>query len=152
MYEKISEIPIREEKIRKLKEKIFSEIENYSMRMKERMKLYFINNEEDSDEWNFMITEEFALLRLKEFVESKGAFQSFEARYEDKDIIIYQVSDKTLNIWLQDDYDFTLSFLCKVEHEGYCDVYEILNNRYFGYHFTNIFDKIHYDDRMKNSN
>lgn len=82
--------------------------------MKERMKLYLINNEEDSEEWNFMITEEFALLRLKEFVENKGAFQSFEARYEDKDIIIYQVSDKTLNIWLQDDYDFTLSFCVKL--------------------------------------
>ena len=39
-----------------------------------------------------------------------------------------------------------------MELEGYCDVYQILNDRYFGYEFTDIFDEIKYDEKMKNSN
>ena len=92
------------------------------------------------------------MLRWKEYIENGDTFWSFEARYNDKDIIIYDVSDKKLNIWLQEDYDFVSKFLCKIEFEGFRDVYEILNDRYFGYEFTNIFDEIQYDDRMKNSN
>lgn len=96
-----------------------------------------------------MITEEFSLLRLKEFIEQPELFQSFEARYDDKDIIIYQVADNYLNIWLQEDYNFTLNFLCKIKYEEFYDVYEILNDRFFGYEFTNIIDKIQYQEKLK---
>ena len=149
MYEKISEIPIREEKINKLKTKILAEIDNYTKKIHEDIKQYLINNENDLEDWEFIITEEFSLLRLKEFLEQPCLFQSIEARYENEDIIVYQVSDEDLNIWLQEDYNFTLNFLFKIEHEGFCDVYEILNDRFFGYNFTNIFDKIQYHDRLK---
>ena len=149
MREKISEIPIREEKIKKLKTKILVEIEKYSKRTHEGIKQYLINNENVLEDWNFIIAEEFFLLRLKEFIEQPGLFQSFEARYGDKDIIIYQVSDEDLNIWLQENYDFTLNFLCKTVYKGFYDVYEILNDSFFGYNFTNIIDKIQYQDRLK---
>lgn len=149
MYEKISEIPIREEKIKKLKTKILAEIDKRAKRIHEEMKQYLINNENVLDDWNFMITEEFSLLRLKEFIEQPGLFQSFEARYDDKDIIIYQVSDADLNIWLQENYDFTFNFICKIKHEGVGDLHEILNNRFLGYNFTNIIDKIQYKNRLK---
>lgn len=148
MKEKISEIPIREEKIKKLKTKILAEIDETTKKIHENMKQYLINKE-DLSFWNYMITEEFSLLRLKEFIEQPKLFQSFEARYDNKDIIIYQVSDEDLNIWLQEDYDFTFNFLCKVIHEGFYDVYEILNNRFFGYEFTNFIDKIQYQERLK---
>lgn len=149
MYEKISEIPIREEKIKKLKTKILTEIDKYTKRTHEYIKQYLKNNKIILEDWDFMITEEFSLLRLKDFIEQPGLFQTFESRYDDKDIIIYQVSDEDLNIWLQYDYDFTFNFLCKIKHEGFCDVYEILNDGFFGYGFTNIFDKIQYQDRLK---
>lgn len=149
MYEKISEILIREKKIKKLKTKILAEIDKYAERTHEDIKQYLINNENILEDWNLMITEEFSLLKLKEFIEQPELFQSIEARYEKEDIIIYQVSDEDINIWLQEDYNFTHNFLFKIEHEGFCDVYEILNDRFFGYNFTNIFDKIQYKDRLK---
>lgn len=148
MYEKISEIPIREEKIKKLKTKILAEIDKYSEKIHECIEQYLINNEDDIEYWNFVITEEFSLLRLKEFIEQPRTFQSFESRYDDKDIIIYQVSDDNLNIWLQDEYNFALNFLCKIKYEGY-NVFEILNDRFFEYDFTNIIDKIQYQEKIE---
>ena len=152
MYEKISEIPIREEKIKKLKEKILAEIDKYLLRNRRYMKVYLTDNEDVIEDWDFMITQEFSLLRLKEYIENGNTFWSIEVRYEEEDIIVYQVSDRELNIWLQEDYNFVSNFLCKIEFEGFSGVYKILDDRYFGYEFTNIFDEILYDDRMKNSN
>ena len=152
MYEKISEIPIREEKIKKLKEKILADIDKHLERNRQDMKIFLTNNENIMQDWDFMISQEFTLLRLKDFIKNEYTFWSIEARYEEEDIIVYQVSDRDINIWLQDDYHFVNSFLDKMELEGYCDVYQILNDRYFGYEFTDIFDEIQYDERMKNSN
>lgn len=150
MYEKISEIPTREEKVKKLKEKIYREIKKISECVREEMKTFATEiNEGELGDWDFLITREFCLLKLKEFIDEESAFQSYEAKYYDRDIIIYQISDDTLNIWLQDDYNFALNFLCKIEHEGYADVYQLLNNRYLGYEFTNIFDEIAYKEKMK---
>lgn len=149
MYEKISEMSIREEKIEKLKTKVLAEIDKYTKRMHEGIKQYLINNENGLEDWDYMISEEFLLLRLKEFIEQLRLFQSIETRYENKDIIIYQVSDENLSIWLQEDYNFTHNFLFKIKHEGFGDVYKILNDRFFGYDFTNIFDRIQYHDKLK---
>lgn len=149
MYEKISEMSIRKKKIEKIKEKILTEIEKETKKLHENMEQYLINREDDLSIWNCMITKEFSLLRLKEFVEQPELFQSFEARYGNKDIIIYRVSDEDLNIWLQEDYNFTFNFLCKIIHEGFSDVYDILSDGFFGYKFTNIIDKILYQERLK---
>ena len=43
MYEKISEIPIREEKIKKLKEKILADIDKHLERNRQDMKIFLIN-------------------------------------------------------------------------------------------------------------
>lgn len=149
MREKISEMSIRKNKIEKLKEKILAEIKKETKKLHNNMEQYLINRGDDLSIWNYMITKEFSLLRLKEFIEQPEAFQSFEVRYDDKDIIIYKVSDEDLNIWLQESYNFTFNFLCKVMHEGFYDVYEILNDRFFGYEFTNIIDKIQHQERLK---
>ena len=97
MNEKISEKPIREEKIKKLKEKIYSEIENISKRTRKEMRqLLLVDNtgEYFEENWNFLITREFCLARLREYVSSDFAFQTIEAEYPVHDLVIYQIPDE----------------------------------------------------------
>ena len=155
MYEKISEIPIREEKIRKLKEKILSEIDVHLNQNRQCMKIY-LNNEENKyskEYWELLITNEFSLLRLRDYIQDKYSFCGFIISYEKEDIIIYKISDRTLNIWLQEEYDFDSNFLYKIEDNEKCNnVFFMLNDDYFGHHFTECYDEIQYDNKMKNSN
>ena len=148
MNEKISEKPIREEKIKKLKEKIYSEIDNISKRTRKEMLALLSEgidkNEEFKKDWDFLVTREFCLARLREYISSGFAFQTIETEYPARDLVIYQVSDEYLNIWLQDDYNFTLSFLGEIKDRKTFDVYEILNDRYFGYEFVSAFEVIKY--------
>ena len=148
MNEKISEKPIREEKIEKLKEKIYSEIDNITKRTRREMRALLSEgidkNEELKKDWDFLVTREFCLARLREYINSDFAFQTIEAEYPARDLVIYQVSDEYLNIWLQDDYNFALSFLSEIEFGKVYDVYEILNDRYFGYEFVSAFEAVIY--------
>ena len=148
MNEKISEKHIREEKIKKLKEKIYSEIDDITKRTMREMLVLLSDgidkNEELKKDWDFLVTREFCLARLREYINSDFAFQTIEAEYPAHDLVIYQVSDEYLNIWLQDDYNFTLSFLGEIKDRKTFDVYEILNDRYFGYEFVSAFEVIKY--------
>ena len=101
-------------------------------------------NEEFKKDWDFLVTREFCLARLREYISSGFAFQTIEAEYPARDLVIYQVSDEYLNIWLQDDYNFTLSFLGEIKDRKTFDVYGILNDRYFGYEFVSAFEVIKY--------
>ena len=135
MYEKISDEIVRREKIRKLKEKIMSEIEKEISNCKKELQ----SNIQDKD---------FALLELKQYLKNDYCFMRYEAKYNDKDIVIYMVSDKDLDIWLQKDYSFVENYLLKAEEAGY-NIFPILNDKYFGYNFTNIFDSILYDKKQR---
>lgn len=141
MYEKISEIKKREEKVKKLKEKIFMEIEQWLNSIKEIIK---VNASEE--DFNYCIEESFALLKLKQYLKQETSFMDCEAKYYDEDIIIYTISDKNLSIWLQKDYSFIVNFLCKAEEEEF-NIFPLLNDRFFGYQFTNILDSILYDKK-----
>lgn len=143
MYEKISDEIVRQEKIRKLKEKIMSEIEKEISNCKKELQ----SNIQDKD-FDYCIRDSFALLELKRYIENDYCFMEYEAKYNDKDIVIYMVSDKDLDIWLQKDYSFVRNYLLKVEEAGY-NIFPILNDKYFGYDFTNIFDSILYDERQR---
>ena len=145
MYEKISEIPIREAKVKKLKEKIYLEIDEFLKCERKKIINLSDTNKENSERWNSSIIRQFCLLKLKEYVDSDDAFQTIIKMCRDKDIIIYQVLDEDLNIWLQKDYSFTLNFLCNLKS----NVYRMLNDRYFGYEFTSLFDKIRYKEKLK---
>ena len=90
MYEKISEIPIREEKIKKLKEKILADIDKHLERNRQDMKIFLTNNENIMQDWDFMISQEFTLLRLKDFIKNEYTFWSIEARYEEEDMEEYE--------------------------------------------------------------
>ncbi len=143
MYEKISDEIVRREKIRKLKEKIILEIEKRISNYKKGLQ----SNIED-ELFNYYIKEFFVLLELKQYLESDYCFMGYEARYDDKDIVIYMVSDRDLDIWLQKDYSFVENYLLKAEEAGY-NIFSILNDKYFGYNFTNIFDSILYDEKQR---
>lgn len=71
---------------------------------------------------------------------------SYEAKYLDKDIVVYVVSEKTLNVWMQKDYNFIYNYLDKAEENEY-NVFPLLNDKFFGYEFLNSFDYILYNER-----
>ena len=144
MNEKISNIPIREDKVKRLKTKILTEIEKELNIIKTEMGEYMSND----DAFDYLIKRSFAILYLKRYIEREHTFMSYEAQYPDKDIIIYMISDKDLEIWLQEDYCFVFNFLFEAEEKGF-NVFPLLTDHYFGYHFTNIFDSILYDKKME---
>lgn len=142
MPEKISESHIREEKVRKLKEKILEEIK------KEQNVLRFMMTENNCD-FDEYATKYYQLMQLKEYMESKAAFCQYEVYDENKDYVVYTVDSKLLDIWLQKKYNFALQFLHNLKR---CpdELFETLNNDYFGHHFTNMYDIIAYDEKQEN--
>ena len=145
MNEKISEKHIREEKIKRLKEKIYSEIDDITKRLRREMyQLLFVDNTDEyfEDDWEYLISNGFYLIKLKEYIDNPMVFQTIIAEYKDDDIVIYQVSDENLDIWLQDDFNFVLTFINNMEFRERRNVYEILNDKYFEYNFVSIFEKV----------
>lgn len=143
--EKLSEKEIRDKKIVQLKEKIKKEIEEKILDNKQYMKAYFEEN--DFDTWNSLITEAFALLKLKEYVELNTSFNMIETCIPEKDIIIYTISIDLINLWLQDEYKFVNQFLLNMEYDEIKNVFTMLNEKYFAYEFTNIYDIILYKQK-----
>lgn len=142
MYEKISDEIIRIEKVQKLKQKILSEIDDLLSRYRNGLS----ENLNDRG-FVFCIKQSFALLKLKEYIEDKYSFMDYQYRNADRDIIIYTISDKDLNIWSQEYYSFVTRFLVEAENVDY-DISRLLDDRYFGYNFTDICESILYDKKQ----
>lgn len=98
------------------------------------------------DNFEYHIKEVFALLNLREYIKSKYCFMDSEIKREKDNFVIYMVQDEDLDIWLQDDYPFAINFLIKAEKCGY-DIFPLLNDKYFGYQFTDIHDKIMHTEK-----
>lgn len=145
MNEKISNMQNREDKVKRVKTKILSEIEKEFNKTKEEMKWCLEDNDDDFD---FLVKRVFALLNLKEYIEDDCSFMAYTYKNPAMDIIIYYVSDEQLSIWLQDNYSFVFNFLHQA-HECEYDVFPLLNENYFGYNFTNIMDIVIYNERTK---
>lgn len=143
-YEKISEKHLREEKVKKVKEKIFAEIEEWLNDAKHIIKISLENN--DEEEFNFWVTRAFNLARLKEYMQMENCFLSYHAMYDDQDTIVYRIPDKNLNIWLQDGYNFVSRFLGDSDH---ADVFDLLNDNYFAYKHISIIEEIVYDKKQE---
>ena len=143
-YEKISEKHLREEKVKKLKEKILVEIKEYS----DDARRYIKNFPADGNEkrWKSLVSREFTLLKLKEFIQKKDCFLRARKIYPEDDIIIYTIPDKNLNIWLQEDYKFVSNFLFNAVD---CSVFDLLNDDYFAYEHTSIIEHAMYDEKQK---
>lgn len=142
MYDKISNETERVDKVKKVKEKILSEIKNEMIVYKDQMQ-HAITDED----FEYFVRNSFALLELKKFLENEDSFMRYEIKLPAKDIVIYMVSDKNLSIWLEDDYSFIHNFLDKVEKNEY-NVFPLLNDRFFETYFTNICDSILYGKRV----
>lgn len=145
MNEKISDKPIREEKVKRVKAKILSEIAKELYAFKEEMKICLLDNDDD---FNFLAKRIFVLLNLKEYIEDDYSFMAYTYKNPAMDIIIYYVSDECLSIWLQDNYSFVFNFLRQAEKCEY-DVFSLLNEDYFGYNFTSIMDIVIYNEKIK---
>ena len=152
MNEKISDKPIREAKIKRLKEKILKEIEEELERGKRDLTYDLTNGIEDEYEFKYVIHTMHYLYKLREFVNWEHSFNMIYAEYYNFDIVIYAVSMREIDIWLQDDYNFVTQFLFNVNYDDNVIVEHMLNDEYLGINFTNIFDAIAYDEKQKTKN
>lgn len=147
MYEKISEKDKRIEKVKKVKDKILTEIEEQLNKYKKEI---FDQGIDILDGYyEYLIKENFALLTLKKYLNREETFMQWSQMNNEHDIIIYKVSDRDLSIWLQKDYSFVISYLMKAEEVEY-NVIPLMNDQYFGYYFTNPFVAVLYDERTNN--
>lgn len=147
--EKISEKHLREEKVRKVKEKILKEIAEEVGRCKNG--IGYALDYDDEEYFDEMIFRIHSLFRLKKYIEREYTFMKETALNYDSDLVIYTVSIDYINIWLQDDYNFVSEFIVNAEKEERNRVLIecMLNDEYFGIDFTSIFDKIAYDEKVK---
>ena len=149
MNEKISDKPIREKKIKRLKEKILKEIEEELERGKGALTYDLTNGIEDEYEFKYVIHMMHYLYKLREFVNWEHSFNMIYAEYYNFDIVIYAVSMREIDIWLQDDYNFVTQFLFNANYDDNVIVEHMLNDEYLGINFTNIFDAIAYDEKYE---
>lgn len=150
MYEKISEIPIREEKVKRLKEKILKEIEIEIERCKNGL-IYLLTEKMDDETFEYITETLHQLYKLRDYVNWERSFMCDIKKYYDQDIIIYNVSIKLINLWLEDDFDFVNTFLFNIEYDC-LTVEHILNDKYFGIDFTGTITECLYDKKLKEKN
>lgn len=143
MAEKISESHVREEKVRKVKEKILTEIK------KEQERAKWLMQHGNKSMFDVFVEEYYHLMQLKNYMENKNSFSECETMVKDNDYVVYTVATVNIDIWLQENYNFTRNFLSEVEERPWA-LYEMLTDEYFGYHFTSILEKAMYDQQNKN--
>lgn len=146
MYEKISDIENRQILVNKLKNKINKEI---NIKRKNHNELYKYNDDKDYV-INQIIKEEFAMIKLQEYLDYEYSFMDYTAKYYDKDIIIYYIDIDLINIWLQDTFNFVNNYLDKAAEHNYNNILSILNDKYLGNGFTSVFDTALYKEKNKN--
>lgn len=145
MYERISDIGNRQILVNKLKNKINKEIK---IQRKNHNELYKYNDDKDYVV-NQIIKEEFAMIKLKEYLDYEYSFMDYSIKYYDKDVVIYYIDIDLINIWLQDTFNFVNNYLDKVDEHNYNDILFILNDKYLGNEFTSIFDTALYKENNK---
>lgn len=145
MYEKISDIENRQILVNKLKNKINKEI---NIKRKNHNELYKYNDDKDYV-INQIIKEEFAMIKLQEYLDYEYSFMDYTAKYYDKDIVIYYIDISLINIWLQDTFNFVNNYLDKAAEHNYNNILSILNDKYLGNGFTSVFDTALYKEKNK---
>lgn len=86
MYDKISNEKERIDKVKRVKEKILSEIENEMAAYKEQMQ-----HATTDEDFEHFVRNSFALLELKKFLENEDSFMHYEIKIPTKDIVIYGI-------------------------------------------------------------
>lgn len=147
MYEKISEQGKRAEKVAKVKAKIFKEIEQCLKKNIQDFQYCLKQKETDKEYLDYLVQESFALIQLREYIEKEERFFIHRDRYPALDTIVYYVSDKTLNIWLQEDYNFALRFLVEFENLEIPDVFIMLDENFLEFNIATIMDRALYKEK-----
>ena len=145
MYERISDIEKRQILVNKLKNKINKEI---NIKRKNHNELYKYNDDK-AYVVNQIIKEEFAMIKLQEYLDYEHSFMDYTIKYYDKDVIIYCIDIDLINIWLQDTFNFVNNYLDKAAENNYNNILFILNDKYLGNEFTSIFDTALYREKNK---
>lgn len=145
MYERISDIENRQILVNKLKNKINKEIK---IQRKNHNELYKYNDDKDYVV-NQIIKEEFAMIKLKEYLDYEYSFMDYSIKYYDKDVVIYYIDIDLINIWLQDTFNFVNNYLDKAYEHNYNDILFILNDKYLGNEFTSVCDTVLYKEKNK---
>lgn len=148
MYDKISDKPIREEKVKLIKEKILKEIEFELGLLQSDLKFDLTTSIEDQEEYENTIETIYYLHKLREYIKWEHSFNKVNGIHSKHDTIIYAVPTKEIDIWLQDDFNFTQNFLFNKEYNG-MTLATMLNDDYFGINFTNIIYKAKYTEMTK---
>lgn len=146
MYERISDIENRQILVNKLKNKINKEIK---IHRKNHNELYKYNDDKDYVV-NQIIKEEFAMIKLKEYLDYEYSFMDYSIKYHDKDIVMYYIDIDLINIWLQDTFNFVNNYLDKAAEHNYNNILSILNDKYLGNGFTSVCDTVLYKEKNKN--
>ncbi len=148
--EKISEQHLRIAKVLKLKKKILSEIEGFSNYLKEGLKEVCCDDKLFSEFFEKAAIEEVKLISLKKFVNDPSSFMKIIMKDPAHDAIIYGLSDKHLNMFIDDNFKFVQNFLAKTAHIEICDMLiDYLSDGFFEFNFVNAFEEVLYDKKIR---
>lgn len=100
MYDKYSEMHLRQEKVNKLKSKLLAEIDEELKKVFMGLREFY--EPEIDKEW--VIGTRYSqrlhnLFVLKHYLEYERSFMDFHNIYEEQDIIVYKLSDRMLDIY-----------------------------------------------------
>ena len=148
--EKISEQHLRIAKVLKLKKKILSEIEGFSNYFKEGLKEVCCDDKLFSEFFEKAVIEEVKLISLKQFVNDPSSFMKVIMKDPAHDAIIYGLSDKHLDMFIDNDFLFVQKFLTQTAHIEMCDLMiEFLSDGFFEFNFVNAFEEVLYDKKIR---
>lgn len=148
--EKISEQHLRIAKVQKLKKKILSEIEAFSNYLKEGLKEVCCDDKLFSEFFEKAAIEEVKLISLKKFVNDPSSFMKVIMKDPRHDVIVYGVSDRHLDMFIDDDFQFVQNFLTKTAHIEICDMLiDYLSDGFFEFNFVSAFEEVLYDKKLK---
>lgn len=116
-------LEIRVAKVKKLKSKLLTEIHD----VLDEYKLKLASDITD-DDFEVYVKESFALMALQQYLESSNSFMTWEVKYHD--FVIYNVTDKCLDIWLDTSYPFIDTYL-KIAKKVNYNMVKILHDEDF---------------------
>lgn len=156
MGTKLNRVPKNEKELNKLlqdiyiKAKILKEIEQCLNKNIQDFQYCLNQKETDKEYLDYLIRESFALIQLREYIEKEERFLIHRDIYPATDTIVYYVSDKTLNIWLQEDFNFALRFLIEFENLEIPDVFIMLDEDFLEFNIASIMDRALYEEKTEN--
>ena len=124
------DLETRQNKVKKIKERILEEIE--------KEKSFYISTFKENVDYSAKMI--CLLIFLKEYVLKD---ETFSEHFYCDDKLIYIISDNTLNMLLTYNFSIVNNWLTNLEDNGgIFDLDNYLNDNYFEHHFFSIFEKM----------